>query len=395
MRPLRRPAAWRPSAAAPLCRRQHPPAAPRRSVRPAAALPAQHPPADSELARLAEEAGGRLTKTAMGRLGVAQLREECTRLAIPSDGLKAELVERLMGWWQQAQQAPQQQADAGEQQVPEQRAQQEQPAAAHAAAAASSAAAEQAPAPAAAPAVAAQDPAPDQTTGSRSASPAPQQQPQHAEQQQQRSGSAPGGYVSVTWLGTSSGNPTPRRNVSSIAGKRSRVGAIGRQCWTCAVAVHTCHNVRSEPCPRVLAASPTALLLSRLSRPPSSHLPCLPAVHFDEDLYLVDTGEGTHQQMRRADIDPATLRAMFVTHMHGDHCFGAGGVIGAVMEVRAGAGGDRGGEAEQKGSLRRGGGNAGQELHAVGSAAVPGASLARRRAGEAPSRKRRLCDGAG
>lgn len=38
-------------------------------------------------------------------------------------------------------------------------------------------------------------------------------------------------------------------------------------------------------------------------------------------------------QLRKGKLDPARVRVVFVTHMHGDHCFGIGGLIAAVCEV--------------------------------------------------------------
>ena len=85
---------------------------------------------------------------------------------------------------------------------------------------------------------------------------------------------APAG-LAVTWLGTSSGAPTHRRNVSSIA----------------------------------------------LRTPKAT--------------FLVDCGEGTIHQMQAASIDPARIARIFITHLHGDHCFGIPGVLAAISAARA------------------------------------------------------------
>ena len=82
--------------------------------------------------------------------------------------------------------------------------------------------------------------------------------------------------MAVTWLGTSSGSPTLRRNVSSI----------------------------------VLRLPHAAL--------------------------MVDAGEGTCKQILRAKLPPANIRHLFVTHMHGDHCFGIPGVLALVSAARMG-----------------------------------------------------------
>ena len=77
----------------------------------------------------------------------------------------------------------------------------------------------------------------------------------------------------VTWLGTSSGNPSLRRNVSCIA-----------------------------------------LTLGR-------------------SVYLVDCGEGTSRQVLRANLDPACIKGVFISHLHGDHCFGLPGLIELVSKA--------------------------------------------------------------
>lgn len=213
---------------------------------------------------MAGEAGGKLTKTAVGRLAVAELRTECRRLGLPEDGLKAALVERLMSWWE----------EQGRQCLQDQK--RINSAAADAEHAAPAASAE---------AVASVGADCEQQAEPQRQAAQEQQAPRAQQAQQQGTASAAsGGPVSVTWLGTSSGNPTPRRNVSSIA------------------------------------------------------------VRFGDDFFLVDCGEGTCNQLRRTQhvkaveqqLDAARARAVFVTHMHGDHCFGVGGVLAAVQEARRG-----------------------------------------------------------
>jgi ribonuclease Z len=82
---------------------------------------------------------------------------------------------------------------------------------------------------------------------------------------------------SITWLGTSSGAPTSRRNVSSMALKLD-----------------------------------------------------------NDNIVLVDCGEGTRNQLRSAKMSPAQVSHIFVTHMHGDHCFGIAGMLLAIMNARHG-----------------------------------------------------------
>ncbi len=75
--------------------------------------------------------------------------------------------------------------------------------------------------------------------------------------------------MQITFLGTSSGVPTRKRNVSSIALRLPQ---------------------RAE-------------------------------------VWLLDCGEGTQQQILRSDIKISQITKIFVTHMHGDHIFGLAGLL--------------------------------------------------------------------
>lgn len=45
-------------------------------------------------------------------------------------------------------------------------------------------------------------------------------------------------------------------------------------------------------------------------------------VNVSEQYYLVDAGEGVQQQLFRYGINPMKIRAVFISHLHGDHVFG-------------------------------------------------------------------------
>lgn len=64
-------------------------------------------------------------------------------------------------------------------------------------------------------------------------------------------------------------------------------------------------------------------VLGRASAKPTvtSH-PSAQIVNVNEQYYLVDAGEGVQQQMFRCGINPLKLRAVFISHLHGDHIFG-------------------------------------------------------------------------
>lgn len=77
----------------------------------------------------------------------------------------------------------------------------------------------------------------------------------------------------LTFLGTSSGTPTLRRNVSAVA-----------------------------------------------------YYP-----HSRKEWYLVDCGEGTQHQILRSHLSPLGIKAIFITHNHGDHCYGLPGLLSSLQ----------------------------------------------------------------
>ena len=42
---------------------------------------------------------------------------------------------------------------------------------------------------------------------------------------------------------------------------------------------------------------------------------------------LVDCAEGTQHRLQRAGLSPVSLRTIFITHLHGDHCYGLPGLL--------------------------------------------------------------------
>lgn len=64
-------------------------------------------------------------------------------------------------------------------------------------------------------------------------------------------------------------------------------------------------------------------ILGNSSAKPTPHAhPSAQIVNLNEQYYLVDAGEGVQQQLIRRGINPLRLRAVFISHLHGDHCFG-------------------------------------------------------------------------
>lgn len=46
--------------------------------------------------------------------------------------------------------------------------------------------------------------------------------------------------------------------------------------------------------------------------------------------YLIDCGEATQHQLLRTPLSLVDLQAIFVTHVHGDHCYGLPGLLGSA-----------------------------------------------------------------
>ena len=58
------------------------------------------------------------------------------------------------------------------------------------------------------------------------------------------------------------------------------------------------------------------------AKPTAGRHPSAQIVNCNEQHYLVDAGEGVQQQMFRYGFNPLRLRAVFISHLHGDHVFG-------------------------------------------------------------------------
>lgn len=171
-------------------------------------------------------AANKVLKSHISKMAVIELRNECHMVGLPSDGLKADLVERLLTW-------------------------------------ATAQAIERHHKPSTASSISNGSP------GSITPIPQPAKSTMPVIDTPQD--------IRVQWLGTSSGAPTGRRNVSCIA------------------------------------------------------------VRYGTDrIFLVDCGEGTRNQMRAGTLDPALVTHIFITHLHGDHCFGIPGTIAAISAARQG-----------------------------------------------------------
>lgn len=64
--------------------------------------------------------------------------------------------------------------------------------------------------------------------------------------------------------------------------------------------------------------------------PTTRHLATSQIVDLRDKLYMIDCGEGTQVQMRRMRVRFGRLAHIFISHLHGDHCFGLPGLISSL-----------------------------------------------------------------
>ena len=61
--------------------------------------------------------------------------------------------------------------------------------------------------------------------------------------------------------------------------------------------------------------------------PTTRHFPSSQVVNLRDKLFMIDCGEGAQLQLRRSKLKFSRLNHIFISHLHGDHCFGLFGLI--------------------------------------------------------------------
>jgi ribonuclease Z len=72
------------------------------------------------------------------------------------------------------------------------------------------------------------------------------------------------------------------------------------------------------------------ILGSSSALPTSTRFPTSQVVRLNEQLFLVDCGEGTQIQLRKYGFKIGRINHIFISHLHGDHIYGLPGLISSL-----------------------------------------------------------------
>lgn len=64
--------------------------------------------------------------------------------------------------------------------------------------------------------------------------------------------------------------------------------------------------------------------------PTATRFPTSQVIDINQSRYLIDCGEGTQMQLRRHRVRLQRIKAIFISHLHGDHYFGLIGLINTM-----------------------------------------------------------------
>ncbi|MBS7408652.1 MAG: MBL fold metallo-hydrolase, partial [Prevotellamassilia sp.] len=66
------------------------------------------------------------------------------------------------------------------------------------------------------------------------------------------------------------------------------------------------------------------------AKPTFKHMPSCQVLNVHEQLFMIDCGEGSQLQFCRQRLSFSRLNHIFISHLHGDHCFGLPGLISTL-----------------------------------------------------------------
>lgn len=66
------------------------------------------------------------------------------------------------------------------------------------------------------------------------------------------------------------------------------------------------------------------------AKPTFRHHPSSQVINFRDNLFMIDCGEGTQMQFARMRFKMNRLRHIFISHLHGDHCYGLPGLLSTI-----------------------------------------------------------------
>ena len=72
------------------------------------------------------------------------------------------------------------------------------------------------------------------------------------------------------------------------------------------------------------------ILGSGSALPTTRHFPTSQVVNLRDKLFMIDCGEGAQLQFRKSRLKFSRLNRIFISHLHGDHCFGLPGLISTL-----------------------------------------------------------------
>ena len=64
--------------------------------------------------------------------------------------------------------------------------------------------------------------------------------------------------------------------------------------------------------------------------PTLQHYPSSQVLNIRDNLFMIDCGEGVQMQLRRFRLKFNRIGHIFISHLHGDHCFGLVGLVSTL-----------------------------------------------------------------